>query len=97
VDADIETDVSNGRLLAFLAKNGEILSRTYAADRVSIHCRIPRQYLGQIQADEAMISLRGVGHGLPRNGNAFGNGHAANGQAPHEHAASQGEAIDDVA
>jgi GTP-binding protein HflX len=87
LDVDIEMDVSNGRLLANLAKHGEILSRTYAEDRVSIHCRIPRKYLGQIPAGEAAINLRGVGHGLPRNGSAFsnghinGNGHDAKGQA----------------
>ena len=46
LDVDIETDVANGRLLAALAKNGEILSRTYADDRVSIHCRMPRKFLG---------------------------------------------------
>jgi GTP-binding protein HflX len=91
LDVDIETAVSNGRLLASLAKNGEILSRTYAEDRVSIHCRIPRKFLGQISTDEAMINLRGVGHGLPRNGNAFSNGHA-NGNG---HATSQRVITDD--
>ena len=50
LDVDIETDVANGRLLAYLAKHGEILSRTYADDRVSVHCRMPRKFLGQILA-----------------------------------------------
>jgi GTP-binding protein HflX len=92
VDVDIETDVTNGRLLAYLAKNGEILSRTYADDRVSIHCRMPRKYLGQIDPREATINQRGVGHDLPRNGKAFGNGHASNGFT-----ASNGDSIEDVA
>jgi GTP-binding protein HflX len=92
VDVDIETDVTNGRLLAYLAKNGEILSRTYADDRVSIHCRMPRKYLGQIDPRQATINLRGVGHDLPRNGKAFGNGHASNG-----YAAANGDSIEDVA
>lgn len=74
LDVDIETDVANGRLLAYLAKHGEILSRTYADDRVSIHCRIPRRFIAQIRPDEAMICPRGVGHDLPRNGKVFGNG-----------------------
>jgi GTP-binding protein HflX len=104
LDVDIETDVANGRLLAYLAKTGEILSRTYADDRVSIHCRIPRKFLGQIPEDEASVSLRGVGHHLPRNGRAFGNGHSTNGAAgSNGHAADgdamppHGESMDDVA
>jgi GTP-binding protein HflX len=96
VDVDIETDVANGRLLAYLAKNGEILSRTYAEDRVSIHCRIPRKYLGQIQPNEAMINQRGVGHSLPRNGKAFTNGQFEIGHSSNAYP-SNGESIGDVA
>jgi GTP-binding protein HflX len=77
LDVDVETDVANGRLLAYLAKNGEILSRTYADQRVSVHCRIPRKYLGQIAAEDARVNLRGVGHDLARNGSAFSNGHSS--------------------
>jgi len=58
LDVDIEMDASNGRLLAFLAKNGEILSRTYTDNRVSIHCRIPRKYAGRISPKEATIRPR---------------------------------------
>jgi GTP-binding protein HflX len=82
VDVDVETDVSNGRLLASLAKNTEILSRTYTDGRVSVHCRVPRKYLGQISPDEATVRLRRNG-----NGSANGNGHAI----------VNGERIDDVA
>ncbi|HEY3395890.1 MAG TPA: GTPase HflX [Lacipirellulaceae bacterium] len=78
LDVDVEMDVANGRLLAYLAKNGEILSRTYADQRVSVHCRIPRKYLGQIAAENARVNLRGVGHHLARNGSAFSNGHSPN-------------------
>jgi GTP-binding protein HflX len=78
LDVDVELDVANGRLLAYLAKNGEILSRTYADQRVSVHCRIPRKYLGQIAAEDARVNLRGVGHDNARNGSAFSNGHTAN-------------------
>jgi hypothetical protein len=70
LDVDIETGVSNGRLLAYLAKNGEILSRTYADDRVSIHCRMPRKFVGQIPPQEAVVRMR-------NNGSANGNGSAA--------------------
>ena len=82
VDVDVEADVSNGRLLASLAKNTEILSRTYTDGRVSVHCRVPRKFLGQISSDEATVRLR-------RNGNGSTNGNG--------HAIVNGERIDDVA
>jgi GTPase len=75
VDVDVETDVANGRLLASLAKNTEILSRTYSDGRVSVHCRVPRKYLGQISAEEAMVKLRRNGNGFA-NGSVLSNGHA---------------------
>jgi GTP-binding protein HflX len=90
LDVDIETDVANGRLLAYLAKHGEILSRTYANDRVSIHCRMPRKSLGQISPQEAQIKLRGTNGRADQNGN----GHAyQNGNAVFRN----GESVDDVA
>jgi GTP-binding protein HflX len=90
LDVDVDTDVANGRLLAYLAKHGEILSRTYADDRVSIHCRMPRKYLAPISSNEARIRIRGTGQELERNGN----GHAiSNGEAVHRN----GDSISDVA
>ncbi len=85
LDVDIETGVSNGRLLAYLAKNGEILSRTYAEDRVSIHCRMPRKFVGQISPQEAVVRTRA-------NGSANGNGAAATNSngASNGHAATNG-------
>jgi GTP-binding protein HflX len=74
LDVDIETDVANGRLLAALAKNGEILSRTYADDRVSVHCRMPRKFLGQIPSGEARIRLRTNGQEWPNDAEASTNG-----------------------
>ena len=74
MDVDVETDVANGRLLAYLAQHGEILSRTYTGERVSIHCRLPRKYVGRIRPDDAVIRPRiTVVH---RNGNGNGNGHS---------------------
>lgn len=48
-DLDIETDVANGRLLAFLAAHGEVLEQQYEGDRVLIHCRIPQRHLGGLR------------------------------------------------
>ncbi len=73
LDVDIELSVGNGRLLAYLAKNGEILSRTYADDRVSVHCRMPRKYLGRINGEEAVIRPRAPS----QDGHATTNGYSA--------------------
>jgi GTP-binding protein HflX len=88
LDVDVDLDGANGRLLAYLAKHGEILSRTYAEDRVSVHCRMPRKYLAPIHADEARIRIRATGQDLERNGN----GHAVSGEAHRN-----GQSISEVA
>lgn len=48
-DVEIDMAVSNGRLLAYLAKYGEVLSKTYADDRMIVHCRISQRHLGPIR------------------------------------------------
>ena len=60
VECDIDTDVANGRLLAYLAKHGEILSRTFTENRVTVHCRMPKKYLGRIGEGEAEVRPRAV-------------------------------------
>ncbi|MFW5692842.1 MAG: GTPase HflX [Thermoguttaceae bacterium] len=55
-DVDIEMGVENGRLLAYLAAHGEILSKRYVDSRVIVHCRLPRQHLGRI--DEAGVTIQ---------------------------------------
>ncbi len=74
LDVDIETSVSNGRLLAYLAKNGEVLSRTYTENRVSVHCRLPRKFVGRISPAEATVKLRENGR--------VSSSEIANGQPP---------------
>jgi GTPase len=56
LDIDIELGVDNGRLMAYLAANGEVLSKQYRDSRVVIHCRIPAHHLGRIEEDS--ISVR---------------------------------------
>jgi GTP-binding protein HflX len=96
LEVDVETDVANGRLLAALAQHGEVLSRTYAEDRVSIHCRMPQRYLGTIPPADARIKLRANGQNFIRGngdvhngfGHANGNGHAASDAASNGHSAN---------
>ena len=48
-DVRVQCHVSNGQLLAFLADKGEVLSKRFDTSRMEIHCRIPREYLGQVE------------------------------------------------
>ena len=57
-DVDVETDPGNGRLLAWLAAHGEVLSRHFSDDRMTIHCRIPAALLGRIDPHDAVIHDR---------------------------------------
>ena len=55
-DVDVETGVENGKLMAYLAAKGEVLSREFKGERVTIHCRIAQQHLGKIDESSAHIS-----------------------------------------
>ena len=57
-DVEIETDVSNGRLMAYLAAHGEVLSRRFEGTRVFLHCRVPQKFLGRINDPDTVIGLR---------------------------------------
>ncbi len=55
LDVDIETGAGNGRLLAFLAAHGEVLSQQFHESRVTVHCRIAKQHLGPIHDDATVV------------------------------------------
>ena len=60
VEADIETNVANGRLLAYLAEHAEIRNRSYHSEtRVTLDCRIPRQFMDRINGDDTSIRIQG--------------------------------------
>ncbi len=54
LDLEIRLDASNGRLLAYLAKYGEVLSRTFVENQVVVHCRISEQHVGPIREDPGL-------------------------------------------
>ncbi len=60
-DIRVECAVSNGRLLAFLADKGEVLSKHFDTSRMVIHCRIPREYLGQVRRQGGQITHQDFG------------------------------------
>ncbi|MCE9632186.1 MAG: GTPase HflX [Planctomycetia bacterium] len=81
-DVDVETDPGNGRLLAWLGRHGEVLSRRFTDDRVVVHCRIPAALLGRIGSDEAVVQP----HLHPAGGSDLVAGHDPHN--PHDQAAN---------
>jgi GTP-binding protein HflX len=79
LELDVETGVENGKLLAFMAAHGEVLSREYTDGRVKVHCRLPKQYAVQINGQGTVVRAHG-------NGDAAGwvAGAEAKAQAPAE-------------
>ena len=62
LDAEVETGVGNGRVLAYLAQHAQIQERTYEDERVVVLCRLPRRCLDYLNENGA--SVRSNGHRL---------------------------------
>ncbi len=58
LEAEIETDVGNGKLLSFLAEHAEVLDREYDENRVRLQCRVPRRFAYAIEEEGTSITLR---------------------------------------
>ena len=58
LDVEVETGVDNGRLMAYLAAHGEVLSKRFNSSRVVVHCRLPQQYLGRINEEGTTVRHR---------------------------------------
>jgi GTPase len=56
LELNVQTDVANGKLMAFIAARGEILSKQFSETEVSIHCRLPLKFAGQIDRTQATVS-----------------------------------------
>ena len=59
LDAEVETTVGNGRVLAYLAQHARIQERTYDDDRVLLQCRIPRRCLDFLTENGANVRANG--------------------------------------
>src|SRR3954447_6486354 len=60
-DAEVETGVSDGRILAYLAQHAQIQNRTYDhnGDRVLLQCRLPRRCLDYLQEHGVQVRANG--------------------------------------
>lgn len=59
LEAEVETEVGNGRVLAYLAQHAQIQSRAYDADRVRLQCRVPRRCLDFLNENGALVRANG--------------------------------------
>ncbi len=59
LDAEVETGVGNGRVLAYLAQHAQIHDRVYDEDRVILQCRIPRRCLDFLNENGAHVRENG--------------------------------------
>jgi len=66
-DVEIEMDIGNGKLQAYLAAKGEIVSTQYTDSHMIVHCRLPLKYLGRINPKEAVIRDRTIDSGKSDN------------------------------
>jgi GTPase len=55
LDLDVEMSVANGRLLAYLAAHGEVLSQEYLEDRVIVHVRLPARHVGPVYGHDTAV------------------------------------------
>ncbi len=59
-DIEVTTGVENGRMLAYLAAHGEIISNRYDDDNhVIVHCRIPGRHLGRLKEEGTSVAITG--------------------------------------
>ncbi|MDR3111010.1 MAG: GTPase HflX [Planctomycetaceae bacterium] len=58
---EVVVPVANGRVAAMLAKEGEVLSKEYTDETVTIKCRVPQRLLGQLQHDTEVTAVKSVG------------------------------------
>jgi GTP-binding protein HflX len=59
LEAEIETGIANGRVLAYLKQHAQILEQNFDDDRVRLQCRLPRRCLGFLADHGAAVHLNG--------------------------------------
>jgi GTP-binding protein HflX len=51
IELTVEMSVGNGRMLALLAKEGEVLSKQFNDEIVLVHCRVPKHVFGKLKRE----------------------------------------------
>ena len=75
----IETSVSNGKLLAYLAAHGEVISTQFGEERVTVHCRLPEKYIAATYGVDTVVRLWNI---ESTNGHALNHAFPIDGSSP---------------
>jgi GTP-binding protein HflX len=59
LDIEVDLDPSNGKLLAYLSAKGEVLSREYGDELITVHVRMPVVAMGEVHRQA--IAIRPAG------------------------------------
>ncbi len=62
LDIEVDVDPSNGKLLAYLAAKGEVLSREFGESVITVHVRMPAGAMGPVNS--AAIVVRPADHSV---------------------------------
>lgn len=55
LDVEVDVDPSNGKLLAYLAAKGEVLSREYGESVITVHVRMPAGAMGPVNQTAIVV------------------------------------------
>lgn len=55
LDLKVELPIENGKIPAYLAREGEILTREYTETTTILHCRVPQFVVGHLQQDPNIV------------------------------------------
>jgi GTP-binding protein HflX len=81
LDLDVQTSVGDGRLMAYLAAHGEVLSKRFDDTQVTIHCRLPQKHLGALRQSGAVIRNHNGAGERPADPDILAEGSGIKGQA----------------
>ena len=65
LDIEVDVDPSDGRLLAYLAAKGEVLSREVTESMITVHVRMPTGMMGPVQRSAKAIRPAGEAEVAP--------------------------------
>jgi GTP-binding protein HflX len=65
LDVEVDVDPSDGRLLAYLSAKGEVLSRAFGENVITVHVRIPNGAMGAVNKSALAVRPAGVSAPTP--------------------------------
>ena len=60
IDAEVHTDLSNGKVIAYLNAHAEIYHQEFRENEITIRCRLPRHLMHHIEGDGVTVKQLGL-------------------------------------